>query len=261
MKPAVSVFRLCAGVSLTALTFTTALTAAMVVSTGTAQAASYEYRANQSLFMTSPGGSVWVDVYLAEVLAPQESSLIVAENGLLGARFDVEHDPLSPLPTDPALITGLLPNDVFSFAPAADVFSDPIGSDLGIFDGVNPASAGDYGYIHNFADFFGVSGTFGSFDGNDYLVYLGSVEITAGAVLGETTTFEIYNPALNANNQPLEDTSTFGNPPDFLDFTVIDSPASNIAPAIVNVTTFIPSPLSAFGGAGLLGALAMRRRR
>jgi len=221
--------------------------ALLVIGVSSADAAVLSYWAPQSVYTTTPGAAVDVDVYLAEELGTNEASPILDESGL--ASFDVQADWRAPLPTSPATI-----------AAAGDIqentaFSGPVvNKDEGdVNGGPDPA------FLSANVDV--VSGTSGVMPTstpvnpgpgtNTY--WLGTFTYTVGGVVGETTLlrFEDYS---GPNNDV---TSTFT----WNDITASNPLDEDIQPFEFEINV-IPEPTTTLIlGLGAIGLVRRRYRR
>ena len=185
--------------------------ALLAISVSSVNAAILSYWTPQSVYTTTPGGTVDVDVYLAEELGTGEASMILDESGLFS--FDVQSAWRAPLPTSPATI-----------AAAGDIQNNPAFSGPVVNKDVGDVNAGpDPAYlIANVDAVFGQSGVMPTDTPvnpgpgtNTY--WLGTFTYTAGSVIGETTLlrFEDYpGPGNDELNTLTWDDITTSNPLD-----------------------------------------------
>jgi hypothetical protein len=202
-------------------------------------AITYSFVTDQTSYTVAAGGSVGVTVYLQETVSDGDTSLLVDEDGLFQAQVTVDRNAV--VPTDPATIASYSLNGAFDDVPSINVDTN---STLNVtqFVGIGASSGPD-----------GVEDP-----GNSSIrqVMLLSMTIQAGAVPGETTTFDVLD------DPNFLETQTFSSLID------LDDAPYGIAPFQFFVTTeavAVPEPstvmlmLSLGGVCG--GIFVLRRRR
>jgi hypothetical protein len=192
----------------------------------------FSFGTDQDHYDVSVGGSVPVQVYLYETVTGEDSSLLVAEDGLFQAQVTIERS--GAVPTDPAILFDYTPNTAEfddAWSPEENAFTE---SELD---------------LTQFVDIDSIIGPTGvDLDGGVRRVWLLTATVQGGDVLGETTTFSVLD------NPLFEDTFTFLGP-DVLD--------PLIASAGFTVTT-VPEPSSVLlllQLGALCGIACWRRRR
>jgi len=135
----------------------------------------YSFEVEQAAYSLSPGQSIQIPVYLTETVTEPDSSLLASEGGLWSAGVLVQRSDSSV--GAPVLLTGAAANEAaFDDLPALTAVADDEASILELRDllqatGVLPDE---------------------TFPGSGIRqVYLGSFTLTAGATVGETTTFYV----------------------------------------------------------------------
>ncbi len=202
----------------------------------------YSYVTNQSLYLATPGETVAVQMLLRETVTDGDPSLLGSEGGLLGAGCSILQDAL--LATEPASISSILPDDSATgwgadglFDSSFDATSAALLAAIG-FDSTQPPVIIDQGG--------GVSD-----------VLIGTVYITAGSILGETTGFTI-----DRRDEFTGNTVTYATSWDLDNYDPnLGGPAyANAAPSAFDIIV-VPEPASLTVLAiGALGLMARRRR-
>lgn len=188
----------------------------------------YRYAFAESSLQLLPGEVRSVDIFLEEAVSPPDTSILADEDGLASAQVTITR--LSSLASSPARITDLTANTA--------EFNDISGPDISFTD----AS----GSILEYVDILETSGPDGSPPSAGVRrIPLGSVELTAGLIIGETTSFEA------ADDPSFDDTITFGGTQ--LDdlIAAVDNPPLTV--------TVVPEPGLGLLSLGLLGVGCMRR--
>lgn len=139
----------------------------------------YSYGVSTSLLELAPGATGEVELYLIETTTGDSISRLVDEDGLNSAQVSVLLTGTAP--SDPAILTDAIANE--------SEFNDLFGPTIGI----SPTSVSIYEVL-DIEELTGPTGT--DLGGGVRSVLLGSVTITAGSVVGETTSFSVEDDGL-----------------------------------------------------------------
>jgi hypothetical protein len=211
------------------------LTVAALATTAPA-AVTYSYVTDTPSVTKNAGESFTVHLYLRETVDGGSASILTAENGLLGAGVRVTRN--ASAAADPTDLTDINPSTALSGGP-----------------GTKDVAAGNAGFSGSVS----LSATQGAqpvdLGGGVSQVLLGTLDLVAGLVPGEATTFTIAK--LNASNG---NTATFTNFYD-LDVARASAPAYAAATPSIFTVTVVPEPATLGLALLALPLLGRRRRR